>query len=272
MSWPSKRISPDVGVEQARDQPRGRALAAAGLADDPERLAALDVEVDAVDGLHRADFALEDDPARDREVLDQIAHLRRARRRRLQPSRRSRRRQAQLALPASAPALRRPTPHRAQDRAAGPAAHRRECSRRLLVGHADLGERLVGHAPGTQLRPQAPAHIDLQQAGDVVVGLVGTRLQLRVDARVRGLGIGAARVEVAAGGAVDQARRACRGSARDPRRASWSSVRDRLEQAPRVRVLGRVEDGCRGGRARRSARRTSRRCRRPSRRPRRGRG
>ncbi len=62
-------------VEQAHDQPRRRALAAARLADDPERLAAHHVEVDPVDRLHRADFALDHDPARQREVLDQAAHL-----------------------------------------------------------------------------------------------------------------------------------------------------------------------------------------------------
>ena len=50
-------------LEQAHEQPRGRRLAAAGLADDAERLAAHDVEGDAVDRLHGADLALEDDAA-----------------------------------------------------------------------------------------------------------------------------------------------------------------------------------------------------------------
>src|SRR4051812_49126212 len=61
-------------VEQARDQARGRALAAAGLPHDPERLALHDVERHAVDGMHRPDLLLEDDPARDREVLHEIAY------------------------------------------------------------------------------------------------------------------------------------------------------------------------------------------------------
>ena len=52
----------------------GRALAAAGLADEPERLAAGDLERDAIHGPDVADVALADDPVADREpdleVLD----------------------------------------------------------------------------------------------------------------------------------------------------------------------------------------------------------
>ena len=59
-------------VEQAHDAARHRRLAAAGLADDAERLALVDGEGDAVDGLDGADLLLEDDPARDREVLLQV--------------------------------------------------------------------------------------------------------------------------------------------------------------------------------------------------------
>ena len=62
-------------VHQPAQQPGGRALAAAGLADDAQRLALHDVEGDAVDRLDRADLALEDDPALDREVLDEVADL-----------------------------------------------------------------------------------------------------------------------------------------------------------------------------------------------------
>jgi hypothetical protein len=62
-------------VEQPHQEPGGRALTAAGLADQPKRLAVVDVERHAVDGLDRPDLALEDDPARDREVLDQVADL-----------------------------------------------------------------------------------------------------------------------------------------------------------------------------------------------------
>src|SRR5439155_3323210 len=56
-------------VEQAHDAAGERRLAAARLADDAERLALVERERDAVDGLHGRDLLLEDDPARDREVL-----------------------------------------------------------------------------------------------------------------------------------------------------------------------------------------------------------
>ena len=69
MSRPSKVICAVGRVEQPHDAAGERGLAAAGLADDAERLALLDAEGDAVDRLHGADRLLEDDPARDREVL-----------------------------------------------------------------------------------------------------------------------------------------------------------------------------------------------------------
>ena len=59
-------------IEEAHDAARHRRLAAAGLADDAERLALADREGDAVDGLHRGDLLLEDDSARDGEVLLQV--------------------------------------------------------------------------------------------------------------------------------------------------------------------------------------------------------
>ena len=68
----SLAVEPDLavgGVEQPHRHARERALAAAGLADQTERLARIDLEVDAVDRVHRADLLLEDDAARDREVL-----------------------------------------------------------------------------------------------------------------------------------------------------------------------------------------------------------
>ena len=64
---------------ELEDGASGRGLAAAGLADEAERLALLDEEVDAVDRAHGADLALEDDPLRQREVhlergdLEQVA-------------------------------------------------------------------------------------------------------------------------------------------------------------------------------------------------------
>jgi hypothetical protein len=57
-------------LEQLDDRAAERRLPAAGLADDPERLARPDREVDPVDGAHLSNRALED--ARlDREVLDE---------------------------------------------------------------------------------------------------------------------------------------------------------------------------------------------------------
>ena len=57
------------GVEQTHHDARERGLAAAGLPHQAERLARIDLEVDAVDRVHVADVVLEQDPARDREVL-----------------------------------------------------------------------------------------------------------------------------------------------------------------------------------------------------------
>src|SRR4051812_44525549 len=62
-------------LEQPRDEAGRRRLAAAGLADDAERLALDDVEAHAVDGLHGADLLAEDDPLRQGEVLDEVADL-----------------------------------------------------------------------------------------------------------------------------------------------------------------------------------------------------
>ena len=52
-----------------------RRLAAARLAHDAERLARFTVRADAVDRLHGGDLLLEDDPARDREVLRDVLDL-----------------------------------------------------------------------------------------------------------------------------------------------------------------------------------------------------
>ena len=57
-------------LRQLDQRPRQRRLAAARLADEAERLAGLDRQVDAVDGVDLSDGALED-PGADREVLDE---------------------------------------------------------------------------------------------------------------------------------------------------------------------------------------------------------
>ena len=183
----------------------------------PERLAALDVEADAVDRLHRADLALEDDPARDREVLDEVAHL-----------------HERLAG--------------AGARAAAPVRQRADASSCGLGGcvgaRASLG-RPPPRAPAracarAQLAPTAAAHVGSSRQATWWLGLAGHRLELRVDARVVGLRVGAARVEVAARRAVDQARRRAR-DRHELLLARAVERRDRLQQAPRVGVLGAGE-------------------------------
>src|SRR5262249_33763713 len=54
---------------EAKHEAGGRRLAAAALADEPQRLAAPEREVHAVDGLHAADRSIQDRPTRDGEVL-----------------------------------------------------------------------------------------------------------------------------------------------------------------------------------------------------------
>ena len=63
------------GLVQAQQRPADRRLAAARLADEPERLAALDRQRDAVDRLHVADVPVHDDPAPDREPDLEILDL-----------------------------------------------------------------------------------------------------------------------------------------------------------------------------------------------------
>src|SRR5260221_275814 len=60
---------------ELEDRAAGRRLPATRLADEAEGLALLDEEVDAVDGAHRADLALEDDPLRQREVHLERLHV-----------------------------------------------------------------------------------------------------------------------------------------------------------------------------------------------------
>ena len=68
-------LEPDLaraGLDQPQDAAPGGRLAAAALADEAERLAAPDLEADAVDRVHRADLPPEH-PAMDRELLRQAA-------------------------------------------------------------------------------------------------------------------------------------------------------------------------------------------------------
>ena len=61
-------------LEQAHDAAAKRRLAAAGLADQPQRLAGGKVERDVGDGAHMRDRAIEDHPAAHRKRLHQLAH------------------------------------------------------------------------------------------------------------------------------------------------------------------------------------------------------
>ena len=62
MTLPRRRLV------ELQDGAAGGGLAAAGLTDQTERFAALDVEGDAVDGLVVGDLALDQEAGRDREV------------------------------------------------------------------------------------------------------------------------------------------------------------------------------------------------------------
>ena len=200
MSRPSKRDRAARRLEQARHQPRGRRLAAARLADEARASRRCSTSKrDAVDGLHGADLALEDDPARIGKCLT---------RSRTSTSgslmRRSRLRSAASGTP-------RPWPSRASRR---PAASAHSCRR--VVGGQQAARRWWPGRPAT--------------------GSSGGSIVLVRLAHVR-----AARVERAARRLVDQRRR----PARDRHEllvARRVEARDRLQQAPRVRVLGRGED------------------------------
>ena len=75
MSRPSKMTVPGGRLVQAHEAAPERRLAAAGLADEAERLARAHLEADAVDRLHARDLAPDHAAARDREVLRDVARL-----------------------------------------------------------------------------------------------------------------------------------------------------------------------------------------------------
>src|SRR5436190_925269 len=83
---------------------------------------------------------------------------------------------------------------------------------------------------------QAAADILLEQAGDVMAGLVAELFQRRIDARMVGLRVRAARMEVAARRAVDEARRRAR-DLHELLVARALERRDRPQQSPRVGVF-----------------------------------
>ena len=63
------------GIHQAQDQASGGRLAAAGFADQRQRLAAGDLEADVLDGAHQPDGLAPYEPAADCKMLDQAVDL-----------------------------------------------------------------------------------------------------------------------------------------------------------------------------------------------------
>ena len=200
------------------------------------------VEDDAVDGVHRADLLLEEDPVGDREVLARGRGPRAAAPLIAGGARVGRRVGARPAVVA----------RRASTLAPAVVAH----AARLAVAPAQLGRRWRVSA-GSRQRRDGPGRRPRASGGSIA--LVGRQ-------HVR-----AARVEVRSrsGGEIRLGGRPGIGTSSSPRDAV--EPRDRLQQPPRVRMLGRGEDRLLGSRARRPGPRTSPRCRRRSRRRRRGR-
>ena len=214
--------SPRGRVEQPDQQAGGGALAAAGLADDPERLALDHVEGHAVDGLDRADLPLEHDPRVIGKCLE-----------------------------------RGPGP--------GPAA-RRWRSRRPVLGRARCAVRAVGCWSSSMHRWRSVAGLALREAAPDAAPQSG-RQQAR-DLVVRSRRHGSSRGSIRLWSSWTYGQRGwkwhpdgrlIRLGGRPEIGTSSSSravePRDRLQQAPRVRVLRRVKIA-RWARARRSARRT----------------
>ena len=75
MSRSSKSDLPGGRLVEPQERASDRRLAASGLADETERLAAPDDEVDPVHRLDVPDVAVEHDPALDREPDSEVAHL-----------------------------------------------------------------------------------------------------------------------------------------------------------------------------------------------------
>ena len=159
-------------------------------------------------------WLLEDDPARDREVLDEVADLDQ--------------RVAHAVL-------------------------------LLEVDAAARGSRAP--CPARSSRPELLARLARQQARDECPFSSGTGSSCGSTRAVALAHVRTARVERAAAGQRDQARRPA--GDRDERLVARAvEPRDRSQQPPGVRVLGRIEDHARSAPARRSCPRTSRRSRR----------
>ena len=206
------------GSSRRMQQPRGRRLAAAGLADEAERLAPHDVE----------------------------------RRRRRRPARRrpGAGRRCPARIGKCLTRSRTSTSGLAWRRRSGPRSRRRSST--ACRRHRPPRRGLVGLAARAAAPPRARG-ASSARSRHATWWSRGARhgLEQRVDLLVRLAHVRAARVERAARRQVDQRRR----PARDRHEllvARRVQARDRLQQAPRVGVLGRREDRVRVGRARRS--------------------
>ncbi len=164
MSLPSKPISPRVASSR-RVISRAVVLLPQPVSPTmPERLSALDLEAHAVHRLHRADLALDDDPAGDREMLDEVAH----------PHERA---VARRGLASPAPRLVTPP-------ADSPNAERCGLDGAHVAGSRGPTRALLGGVP-SRSSAHSSAHLGLEQAGDVVLGSSGSGSSAGRCARAR---------------------------------------------------------------------------------------
>ena len=225
------------GVDEPQEQPPDGGLAAARLAHQAERLAALDDEIDAVHGAHLGDGPLEHAGAHG-EGLDEALDLDQGR---------------------------RMAGRRRSGGASVTGARRRQSAR---DGHGRASRPVVGVGPLAAVRRGGTASSGPSWPGRHARAAPGWSVRgqhvVVVDARR------AARCEAAAGGQRDQVGHA----ARDDRQLIQQHARHghRADEAPGVGMLRRPEQGADVAPAPRSRRRTSPRPGRPSRRPRPGRG
>ncbi len=119
-------------LEQAHDRPRQRRLAAARLADEPQRLALDEREGDVVDRVHRADDPVDEHALLDREVQLDVLDLEQRRRAVRRAHAASRETASASAAAPSAPARSRPARSRAGGACARPAASSDRSARATL--------------------------------------------------------------------------------------------------------------------------------------------
>ena len=191
MSRPSKTTLPGGQLVQPHEAAPERRLAAAGLADEAERLAGAHLERDAVDGLHARDLAADHAAALDREVLRDVAQPRAAARR----SRRQLRMDRRLAP-------RELLGHR-QEAAVAVTGRRALLERRLLgAGREDVRAARRERAARRQREQRGRQARDRRQA--VRLGTVDARDRAQ---QPPGVGVLRVREQLALGAVLDDAAR-----------------------------------------------------------------